>query len=477
VIESAAALRRRAQAIGQEHLFTFLEELDEGARRRLLGEIEALDPDLVEELAILCRSASEETTPSPRVTDDHLESPEVFPLDRSEAQAEQAKMGLERGSELLAEGRVACLLVAGGQASRLGYEGPKGTFSVGPVSGCSLFEMHARRLLSARRRWGTSVPCYVMTSPANDTATRSYFEEHDFFGLEREHVVFFPQGTQPAFDPRGRILMATRDSLCRAPDGHGGVFSALRKSGALEDARGRGVTCFSYVQVDNPLARAADPLYVGLHSLSGARMSSKVLRKRDAAEGLGVICLSGGRFRCIEYSDLSEELREAREPNGELVWGFGGIAMHVFDLDLALELSRDSDQLPWHIARKSIRAIDERGRESLVDGVKFERFVFDALAFSPRSVTLEVERSLEFCPLKNARGQDSPESVREGISRLHTRWVRAAGLDLPAPGGGGAVEVDPLVAESSTELLARGRVEPVVLDGGVLYRERNSPGR
>ncbi len=465
---TTAELRERAAAHRQEHVFAFFDSLDQAERAGLLEQLARVDFEQVSEQARLFLEGPART----RDEEAGLVPVEVFPLRRSAEQERLAAEAVARGEELLAAGAVAPLLVAGGQGSRLGFEGPKGAFPVAPVSGRTLYELHARSVRAAGRRYERALPWFVMTSPANDRATRAFFDARGFFGLDRDQVCFVPQAMQPALDPEGRIVMATRSSLFLAPDGHGGVFDALGRGGALEAARERGVEYFSYVQVDNPLARALDPLFVGLHAIAGARMSSKVLKKRDANEGLGVTGERGGRIRCIEYSDLSERMREARDADGELVWGMGGIAMHLFTLELAEELSGSGTALPWHVARKRIRGIDASGAEVSLEGVKFERFVFDALTRSPRSVTLEVAREEQFSPLKNREGLDSPESVRRDLRRLHAGWVREAGLELPPPPAEGvppAVEVDPLLAESGAELRARGAVTPVRRETGWLY--------
>ena len=465
-------LRRALQAAGQGHLVEALDRLDEAGRRRLLAQLERVDLELVARLAALA-SAPAEAASVPE-----LEPPELFPLRRGPEEERRAEEAEARGRELLREGRVGYVLVAGGQASRLGYEGPKGAFPIGPVSGRSLFELHARRLLRAAHLTGRRPgPWYVMTSPANDAATREFFERHGHFGLVPEDVFFFAQDMLPALDERGRILLARRDELFLAPNGHGGVLQGLRSSGALADMRGRGLEVLSYFQVDNPLVRPADPLFLGLHRLEDAGMSSKVVRKRDPGEKVGVIGRVDGRLGCIEYSDLPDQLRHARDEQGELRFGAGNIAVHALAVDFLEDLGRGELALPWHVARKRVSALDPLdpgGAPAERTGFKFETFVFDALARSERSVTLEVERAAEFSPVKNAEGEDSPATARADLRRLHARWVQAAGLPLPPPAEDGIppVEVDPLLAETEPEFCALEDLRPDVRDHGHLYERR-----
>jgi UDP-N-acetylglucosamine/UDP-N-acetylgalactosamine diphosphorylase len=313
-----------------------------------------------------------------------------------------------------------------------------------------------------------------MTSPANDVDTREFFERHEFFGLCRDQVAFFSQAMIPALDPKGRILLAAQDSLFLAPNGHGGTLAALQSSGCLADARSRGITVFSYFQVDNPLVRPADPLFLGLHDHLRARMSSKVVAKRDAGEKVGVIGLANGSLGCIEYSDLPSELRDARDDHGNLLFGAGNIAAHLLDLEFVEELTRDRLELPWHLARKVMRVWVEGGGLEEVEGIKFETFIFDALERSPNSVTLEVQRALEFSPVKNASGEDSPSRVRSDLCRLFGSWAARAGFDLPEPDASGVtpVEVDPLLAEDEESFRAAAPHVPHASPKGHLYEAR-----
>jgi len=458
-------LRDALTGAGQVGALAHLDALasDSAALERLRAQLEALDLGLVRELHALTQRAS-----APALS---FEPPELFPLQRGGEQVDRAVAAHERADELLRGGRVGFLLVAGGQASRLGYDAPKGVFPVGPVTDQSLYAVHARRLLAARERHAARMPWYIMTSPANDAATRAFFEEQAFFGLDEGDVFFFQQDVLPALDEEGQLLFSARDSLFLAPNGHGGSLSGLARSGALADMRRRGVEQISYFQVDNPLVRPTDPLFLGLHDLAGAEMSSKVVEKRDAHEKVGVIGRMNGALGCIEYSDLPDELREARADDGSLRFGAGNIAVHMLRVEFVERLTADGLELPWHVARKTMTVAGPDGTEHEVIGFKFETFIFDALARSPRSVTLEVERALEFSPVKNRTGQDSPASTRRDLCRLYAGWVEAAGLELPAADEEGIhpVEVDPGLAETQDEFLAHGELRPDVRPTGHFY--------
>lgn len=460
-----APLRAAARDAGQEHVFAGWDALDERGRAQLLAQLGEVDFAGLGELAALLADDGAGAEP-PR-----LEPPEVFPLERSAEQEREAAEAVRLGEDLLRRGAVGYVLVAGGQASRLGYDGPKGAYRLGAVSGWSLFEIHARRLRAAAGRFGVRVPWYVMTSRVNDAPTRAFFAEHDHFGLDPADVFFFSQAMMPAMDFEGRMLLSAPDSLFLAPNGHGGVLAGLRDSGALADAARRGIEQFSYFQVDNPLVPPADALFLGLHAGAGAGMSSKVVAKRDAGEKVGVLGRIDGRMGCIEYSDLPAPLREARDERGRLLFSAGNTAVHMLSRAFAEELTAGELKLPWHVARKEMQVWSEGGMRA-AKGAKFETFVFDALGESGSSVTLEVERAREFSPVKNREGEDSPATSRADLCRLHAGWVAASGLPLPPPREDGVhpVEVDPLLAEDAQTFAAAQPLEPRSdASGGHLY--------
>lgn len=455
----------RLHAAGQGHCEDYLNALDGAARERLEAALASLDLDMVQALAKLLTEKGEHAQASA------FEAPEIFPLERGSDDEARAVEARKAGEALLKAGQVGYVLVAGGQASRLGYDGPKGNFPVGPVTDRTLFHFHAQRLLRQVALGGPSPSWYVMTSPANDQATRDAFEDENYFGLAPENVFFFQQEMLPALDAQGRILFKAPDEPFMAPNGHGGVLLALQTSGALDDMKRKGIRQISYFQVDNPLVRPVDPLFLGLHEQAGAGMSSKVVEKTEPGEKVGVLGRADGALGCIEYSDLPENLREARDGNGKLTFRAGNIAVHALTLEFVDGLTKDGLTLPWHIAVKQMKTVDLSGAEATITGHKFESFVFDALGQTETSVTLEVDRALEFSPVKNKEGSDSPASAKRDLCKLFSGWAAARGDALPASDAAGdvPVEVDPLLAESQSEFVQATNLVREERGGGVFY--------
>ena len=365
------------------------------------------------------------------------------------AQHELYACATATGEALLRAGKVAAFTVAGGQGSRLGYEGPKGGFPISPVQRKPLFQLFAERLLRHGEIYGRAIPWYLMTSPGNDGTTRAFFAEHQHFGLDPANVVFLVQGTMPAFGLDGRLLLAEPGSLALAPDGHGGSLLALHQSGALADMARRGVEHLSYFQVDNPLVAVVDPLFLGLHHLTGSEMSNRSLPKREPFEKLGLFCRTQGRLQVIEYSDLPAALATQTGPDGRLRFLAGSPAIHVLRRDFIERLNQGHFQLPFHRAVKKVPYVDGDGRlvkPEQPNAVKLETFVFDALPLARRTLVLEAVREQQFAPVKNPSGEDSAESCQRLLQEEHARWLRGRGVALPRTADGRlacTVEISP----------------------------------
>lgn len=442
-------LEETLRQLGQGHIAKLL-EAGSGlvSRERIAGDLDQLDLELVQEL-LEGRGLHEE----PAMT--QVKPAAVVPA--SFASSAEAGRYRVRGEELLGQGKIAALVVAGGQGSRLGIEAPKGVVEVTPVRGKSLFQLHAEKVLALSRKYGAPVPLFVMTSRANDADTRAFFEKHGFFGLDPEEVFFFVQGMLPSITPEGGFILSRGGGLFMNPDGHGGTLSALKRSGCLEIMRAKGIEEIFYFQVDNPLVSICDPLFAGLHSLNGAGMSSKVVRKKSFEEKVGVVAEVAGRTRVVEYSDMSDEMRYAADPRGGMLHWAGSIAIHMIRRDFVEKLTATGVRLPFHRAVKPIPSLDEKGGPVEMSGVKFEAFIFDALPLAEKPVTLEVLREHEFAPVKNRTGEDSLETSRSLQSGLHARWLEDLGIRVHKDV---VVEISPLAALEKDDLGPRAEGLP-----------------
>ena len=356
------------------------------------------------------------------------------------------------------DGQVAAVLVAGGQGTRLGFDQPKGMYPIGPVSGRTLFQFFADRLLAVREHYGVQVPWYVMTSDATDAATNEYFQKHRFFGLPETHVRIFKQGTMPAVDAStGKLLLAAPDSLALSPDGHGGTVSALDRSGCLADAKDRGVKHLFYFQVDNPLVTLCDPVFLGHHLMAESEMTTQVVRKRYPTERVGNVVVVDGKVRIIEYSDLPDSAAEAKTEGGEIRLWAGNIAVHVLDVDFIQRMTVGAGALPFHRASKKVSFVDQDGQLSQPqepNAIKFERFIFDLLPEAKNAFVVEVRPEDAFAPVKNADGAetDTPSLAKQAIVSLHRSWLEAAGATV---GDGISVEISPRYSLSPEYLAAK----------------------
>ncbi|OPZ71102.1 MAG: putative uridylyltransferase [Verrucomicrobia bacterium ADurb.Bin474] len=377
--------------------------------------------------------------------------------------------------------------VAGGQGTRLGYDAPKGTFPVTPVSHASLFEVFAGKLRCAGRIYGKDLHWFIMTSEVNHSQTVEFFEHKGYFGLKRELVHFFRQGLMPAVDFQGKLILESPGSLAMSPDGHGGALRALFRSGSTRIMREHGIDLLSYFQVDNPLVKCVDPYFIGFHLLGDSEMSGKALPKAYPGEKIGHFCTYDNATVVVEYSDLPPALQQARLADGSLKFSGGSIAIHIINVDFVERLGSGTDpdaHLPFHRAIKKIPYCAQDGsivRPDKPNGVKFEMFVFDALPFAHNPVLIETLRSEDFSPVKNAEGVDSPESCRKDQLRMAASWLKEAGVDLETDESGLPpimIEIDPAFAmdrETFLDQWARLSQKPTIRNGLVISGKHTGP--
>jgi UDP-N-acetylglucosamine/UDP-N-acetylgalactosamine diphosphorylase len=417
--EQAQALTEK---FSQQHLLRFYEKLSATEQAELRSEILHLDFETVASLyqTLLAKQSHE------------LNKTKIAPLaphnwDALQPQIRQQYTVL--GMEQIRQGKVAAVLVAGGQGTRLGHSGPKGTFNLGLPSQKSLFQLQAERLLNLAFRTGRTIPWYIMTSAANHAETTAFFQAHHMFGYPETDLFFFQQAQLPVIDAAGKILLAAPGKISLGPNGNGGCFLALEKSGALADMERRGVAWVFLYGVDNALVRICDPGFIGFTVANRFPAASKVVAKTAPGENAGILCYRNGRPAIIEYTEFPSELTGQRDAAGNLLYGNANIVTHLFRRDF---LARNAGAgLPYHAAHKKIATIDGDGnpvKPEQPNAYKFELFMFDLFPLLDDMAALQVSREEEFAPVKNKEGNDSPATARQLLFQLHRHWLEATGV-------------------------------------------------
>jgi UDP-N-acetylglucosamine/UDP-N-acetylgalactosamine diphosphorylase len=464
-----AAVRSTLDSVEQSHILHFYDTLDEAQKNSLLAEIEAIDwPEVARLVETYVKSKPKFELPK------NVEPAPYYPqVPATPELREKYKEARAHGESLIRAGKVAAFTVAGGQGTRLGWDGPKGTFPATAIRRFPLFGCLAEFIVKTQEKYNCTVPWYIMTSPVNHEATCDFLDEHDYFGLKFRDIRIFPQAMMPALDmATGKVLLASPSSLALSPNGHGGSLKALYTSGAIADMTKRGVEQISYVQIDNPTVKVVDPLFIGLHALDGAQMSSKMLPKVQPKEKLGNFCKVGGRIEVIEYSDLPDELAFQRLENGDLRFRSGSIAIHLLRRDFVASLneSKDGFALPFHRAEKKVPHIDiatgKPVEPKTPNAVKLETFVFDALPLCESSIVYETDRVEEFAPIKNADAPagkpmeiDSPASSMALQIERAGRWLEKIGVPVTRDESGkveGVIEISQASAIEAEDLIGTG---------------------
>ncbi|MFL5341373.1 MAG: UTP--glucose-1-phosphate uridylyltransferase [Gemmataceae bacterium] len=433
------AIHARLRQHGEERILAEWQHLHAGDRALLLELLEVLDPAILR--PCYERGVKKGGVP-PR---EQIRRAQTFAADERAAEARAA------GESALRQSQVAALVVAGGKGTRLGFDRPKGMYPVGPVSQRSFFQIFAEQILARRRKHECRLPFLVLTSRATDAETRAFFAANQNFGLDYLH--FFVQGELPVFEiATGRPLRHHTGELVTSPNGHGGTLAALHDSGLLTKLAGNGVEHLCYFQVDNPLVKIADPVFLGQHILMRSEASTKVVPKASPLEAMGNIIEVNGRCSVVEYSDLDREQAHWTDEEGRHLFVAGSTAMHIFDVAFLRRLAEGHFRMPLHLARKKAAARHPHGEHvpEQENAVQFERFIFDVLPQAERYLVVETSPAEEFAPLKNRTGTDTPETVRQALTNRARDWLRRAGMTVP---DGLAVEISPLAALEPDDLI------------------------
>ncbi|KAK7898071.1 UDP-N-acetylglucosamine pyrophosphorylase [Exophiala xenobiotica] len=458
--EDLKELRQKYEKANQDHVFAFYDSLDIQGKASLFDQLSSIDPDRINVLADKALHPPEPSADEEQSAIEPLPSSATASL--LDASQDQQDEWYKAGLNHIANDKVAVVLMAGGQGTRLGSSDPKGCFDIGLPSHKSLFQMQAERIWKAQqlaKHHASSstdpvVPWYVMTSGPTRGPTEKFFQEHKYFGLAKENVVIFEQGVLPCISNEGKILMESKSRVAVAPDGNGGIYQALMLSEARTDMRKRGIEHVHAYCVDNCLVKVADPVFIGFSSSKDVDIATKVVRKRAANESVGLIVQKNGKPDVVEYSEIDQSMAEATDSTGLLKFRAANIVNHYYSFRFLETMEEWAYKLPHHVAKKKIPYMDTESGESVKpdkpNGIKLEQFVFDVFPFISldKFACLEVERKEEFSPLKNGKGssEDNAETSKKDIMEQGARWLRAAGAFVVSEGDSAGVEISPFIS-------------------------------
>lgn len=472
--QELAELREKYEKAKQDHVFHYYDELDVAGRSHLFEQLSQIDPNHINEIT--------EKALKPQHTEQKskLEPlPEHASCSIIDSKKEDLDQWFSYGLQLVAENKVGVVLMAGGQGTRLGSSEPKGCYNIGLPSEKSLFQLQAERIVKIQQLAGHNhgkqdvvVPWYVMTSGPTRKPTEEFFEKHKYFGLKKENVIFFEQGILPCITNEGKIILEDKSKVATAPDGNGGLYQALYLNSIVSDMGKRGVEHINAYCVDNCLVRVADPTFIGFSATKNVDIATKVVRKRNAKESVGLILQKNGKPDVVEYSEIDEATAEAKDPNhGDLLkFRAANIVNHYYSYSFLESIPQWTHRLPHHVARKKIPYIDldkdQAVKPDKANGIKLEQFVFDCFPFldMDKFACMEVKREDEFSPLKNAEGtgEDDPGTSRRDILAQGVRWVEATGAVVTGETGDRSIEVSPLISYVCVQCL---RAKPTMLTG------------
>jgi len=403
--EKYEAALKKLRKYGQEHILKNYENLNEDEKKKLLDQLETIDLDQINKLY-------ESTKRTISFAGDKIEP--IDYVDKSALTEEELSKYNKLGEEAIKQGKYSVVTMAGGQGTRLGHNGPKGTFMLGLEKDKSIFEILADSLKASKEKYGVIIPWYIMTSRENNEQTEKFFKENNYFNYDSKAIKFFKQGELPMCSEDGKLLIDENGRIKEAADGHGGIFESMRRNGVIEDMKTKGIEWAFIGPVDNVLVKMVDPTLLGVALNKGVLAAGKSVVKAGPKEKVGVFCKRNGKPGVVEYTEITTDLAEATNEKGELVFAESHINCNLFNIRTIDEVSKK--KLPYHSAHKKAKYIDENGKlvvPEAPNAYKFESFIFDAFDMLDDMAILRVKREEEFAPVKNAEGNDSPETARK----------------------------------------------------------------
>jgi len=428
----------------QIHILRHYQSLSLLEKEKFMGEIGNLDFELV---FSLYEKASVQKFPVKHRIDIYP-SP-IFSIPKNSDEQVHWEEARILGESLICKNKIAVLIVAGGHGSRLGFNGPKGMFPISPVKNKSLFQLFAESVRALSLRYKVVIPLLIMTDTEMLPEVKDFFKTHNFFGLDPQTLHFFEQEMLPTLTVDGKLILKDKTHLFVNPNGHGGCIKALHDSGLLKQLIEDGYSDLFYCQIDNPLVKLMDPVFIGYHKMEDSEMSTKIVRRRSCEEKVGIFAALNGKAKVIEYSELDSDNRCILDNNGRIRDWAGNTAIHMVSLVFIQRLNESGFALPYHHAIKMLDSFGAQDEITEIKGWKFETFIFDAIPLAKNTCCMEISREEEFVPLKNKQGDDSPQTVRSILSNMYKNWLNDTGIKIEPQV---RVEISPLFALSKEEL-------------------------
>jgi len=403
-VEIENKLNEKLKKYGQEHLLINYNKFNEEQKSKLISELESIDFEQIQNLYNNIDKNEE----------GDVEISPINCIEKNSLTEEEKNKYFAMGAEEIKKGKLAVVTMAGGQGTRLGHNGPKGTFMLGINPDKSLFEILCDNFKNAKEKYGVDIPWYIMTSKENNEQTVEFFEKNNYFNYNKDYVKFFIQGEIPMIDKEGKILLDEYGFVKQASNGHGGIFEAMFKNNVVEDMKNKNVEWIFIGPIDNPLAKLVDEIFIGMAKSNNVVEAGKSLVKANPKEKVGVFCKKNGKPSVIEYTEITEEMAELKDENGNLAYGESHINCNLFNIKGIEQIG--ATPLPYHTAFKKANYLDKDGnfiQATEPNCYKFESFIFDAFSILDDMLIYRVNREEEFAPVKNATGVDSPETARE----------------------------------------------------------------
>ena len=451
----------KAQESGQGHLFERWDELSQEDQRGLLRDLRSVNFQLVKRLLHQRRQGQDSGLELDMLAPAQVDGP-------ADANGTQLEKACPNAEAALSEGKIALFLLAGGIGLGSPTE-PTGMLPVGPISGKSLFQLHAEKIRALNRRYKTSLPLHILIHPDHLDATSDFFKAENHFGLNPSDVHFVPQPLLPLIDRRGRFLRTEPGKLALSPNGHGGVLDGYLNPEGVEELRKNGIEQLFFFQADNPMVRVGDPAFLEHHLNGDYEVSSKYIERLDNEEDLGVFCRIGETTGVIRYTALPEQERNSRGTDGRPGFAVGDMAAHIFKLDFISRIHEESLQLPFHTSEKTVSFINRQGdleRATEPNCFEFSCYLYDALWSAEKNSIVYADRNAEFSPIKNMGGESSSLSAQQDLSQLYAGWLQRCGVEFTGKAGAvtPTVEISPLYALSETELKSRADLPEEITD-------------